>query len=95
MRSVQLRVGSDVSICVMEIGWHDKQGQHGCVLDQMCLYEPIQICELLRMKLRWQDRRVQYGCVLGRTCLYAPWILGGMTDEVSKVACWIGCVNIY
>ena len=63
MRSVRLRVGSNLSICVMEIGWHDRRGQHGCML--------------------------------GRTCLYAPWRLGGMTDEVSTVACWIGCVNMH
>ena len=32
---------------------------------------------------------------MGRTCLYAPWRLGGMTDEVSTVACWIGCVYMH
>ena len=33
--------------------------------------------------------------MLGRTCLYAPWRLGGMTDEVSTVACWIGYVYMH
>ena len=43
--------GSDMSICAMEIGWHDKRGQHGCVLDRMCLYAPIRKYKLLRMRL--------------------------------------------
>ena len=62
-------IGSDVSICTIGIGWHNRLSQHGCVLDQMCLYAPIQKCELLR--------------------------LGGMTDEVSIVACWVGCVYMH
>ena len=68
-RSARLRVGSDVSICTMEIGWHDRRGQHGCVLDRMYLYVPIWKSELLRM--------------------------GGMIDEVSTVACWVGCVYMH
>ena len=69
MRSARLRVGSDVSICTMEIGWHDRRDQHGCVLDRMYLYVPIWKSELLRM--------------------------GGMIDEVSTVACWVGCVYMH
>ena len=69
MRSGWLRVGSDVSICTIDIGWHDRRGQHGCVLDRICLYALIRKCELLR--------------------------LGGMTDEVSTVACWIGRVYMH
>ena len=42
---------------------------------------------LLRIKLRWHDKQVQHGGVSGQTCLYAPWRLGGLTDEVSTVAC--------
>ena len=51
----------DVSICTIEIGWHDKRGQHGYMLGQMCLYAPIRkfellinrlaICELLRCEM--------------------------------------------
>ena len=31
-----MRVGSVVSICAIEIEWHDRRGQRGCVLDRMC-----------------------------------------------------------
>ena len=44
-----MRVGSDVSICAIEIEWHDRQGQHGCVLDQMCQNAPIRKYELLKI----------------------------------------------
>ena len=40
-----------MSICTIEIGWHDRQGQHGCVLDRVYLYAPIQKYEMLRNKL--------------------------------------------
>ena len=50
-RSAQFRVGSDVPICTIEIRWHDRRGQHGCVLDRMCLYAPIRKYELLRNRL--------------------------------------------
>ena len=43
----------------------------------------------------WHDRRGQHGSVLGQMCLYAPKRLSGITDEVSTVACWIGCVDMH
>ena len=46
MRSARTLVGSDVSICAIEIKWHDRRGQHGCVLDRMCRYALIQKYEL-------------------------------------------------
>ena len=33
--------------------------------------------------------------MLGRTCLYALWRLGGITDEVNMVTCWIRCVYMH
>ena len=94
-KSARLRVGSDVSICAMEIEWHDRWGQQGCMLDQKCLYAPIRNYESLWTKLRWHGRRGLYDCVLGRTSLYAPWRLSGMIDKVSTVACWIKCVYMH
>ena len=44
---------------------------------------------------RWHDRRGQHGRLLGRMCLYALERLSGMTDEVSTVVCWIGCVEMH
>ena len=41
-------VGSDVSICAIEVEWHDRRGQHGCVLDRMCQNAPIQKYKLLK-----------------------------------------------
>ena len=102
-----------------EIGWHDKRGQHNCVLDRMCLYAPIWKCELVawqtrsaRLRVRsdvsictieigWHDRRGQHGCMLDQMCLYTPirkcelLKLGGMTDEVSTVACWVEHVYMH
>ena len=43
----------------------------------------------------WHDKQGQHGCVLGRMCLNAPQRLSGMTDEVNKVACWIGFVDMH
>ena len=43
-----MRVGSNVSICAIKVEWHDRQGQHGCVLDRMCRYAPIQKYEMLK-----------------------------------------------
>ena len=43
-----MRVGLDVPICAIEIEWHDRRGQHNCVLDRMCRYAPIQKYELLK-----------------------------------------------
>ena len=51
MRSAQTCVGSNVAICTLEVEWHDRRGQYGCVLDRMCLYAPIRKYELLRNKL--------------------------------------------
>ena len=87
-----MRVGSDVFMLAMEIGWHDRRGQHLCVLNRTCLYAPIQNYESLRTKLRWHDRQGQHGSVLDLTCLYAPWRLSGMTDEINMIVFWIGCV---
>ena len=42
-----MRVGTNMSICAIEIEWHDRRGQHGYVLDRMCQYTPIQKYELL------------------------------------------------
>ena len=39
--STRLRVRSNVFICAMEIAWHDRRGQHGGMLDQMCQYALI------------------------------------------------------
>ena len=47
-RSARTRVGSNVSICTIEIEWHDRRGQHGCVLDQMCQNAPTQKYKLLK-----------------------------------------------
>ena len=46
-----MRVGANVSRCAMEIEWHDRRGQHGGVLDQICQYAPIRKYKLLRNKL--------------------------------------------
>ena len=43
----------------------------------------------------WHDRRSQHKRVLGQMCLYAPQRLSGIIDEVSTVACWIGCVDMH
>ena len=45
----QMLVGSYVSICATENEWHDRRDQHGCMLDQMCRYAPIQKYELLKI----------------------------------------------
>ena len=71
MRSAWLHVGSDVSMRAMEIRWHDRRGQHGCILDRMCLYAPIQNMNLSKRKIVWHDRRGQHGGVLDRMCQYA------------------------
>ena len=60
-----------VYICAMEIEWHDKRDQHGCLLDRMCLYAPIQ-------NMNYREGK-----------------LGGMTDEVWTMLCWIRCVNMH
>ena len=49
--SAQLCVESDVSICAIEIRWHDRRGQHGDMLDQMCQYTPMRKYKLLRNRL--------------------------------------------
>ena len=37
-----------MSMYAIEIEWHDRQGQHGCVLDRMCQNAPIRKYELLK-----------------------------------------------
>ena len=43
----------------------------------------------------WHDRRGRHRRVLSQMCLYWPLRLSGMTDEISTVACWIGCVKMH
>ena len=74
-RSARTRVGSDVSICTIEIEWHDRRGQHGCLLDR--IYAPIQKYDLLRKQAGnvwtvelWNEFWIVLWIVLGcKSCL--------------------------
>ena len=70
-----------------EIGWHDRRGQHSCLLGWMCVYAPYcwvawqkrsarlrvgSDVSICTIEIGWHDRRGQHSCLLNRMCLYAP-----------------------
>ena len=69
-----------------KIGWHDRRGQHDCVLGRTCLYAPC-------CWVAWQMR--SSWLLVGSDVSICTILLGGMTDVVSTVTCWIGCAYMH
>ena len=75
--------------------WHDKWGQHDCMLGRTCLYAPWRLSDMT-------DEINMVACWI--ICVYMhqsrnmncwEWNLGGRTNEFSTVVYWIRCVNMH